>query len=194
MQPPHRQSGQKTEDRRDLLTWEGFGGGTVQACSLIKAGNRLRFLAPAILPIWPNRLRPGAPIGPRRFLAGRGVSPRAHTGGVTHRFFIAMFPRVDASRCSILNVGGEAGVVQDLDRRVLAGEGDVPALVDEFHGLAVVRGFRVPAGLWHLVANQQLPALPGPQPRGRTAPAPTLRSTTAKKLRRRRHSLQCTRA
>ena len=30
------------------------------------------------------------------FLAGRGVSPLAHTGGVTHRFFIARFPRVDA--------------------------------------------------------------------------------------------------
>ena len=74
----------------------------IQACSLIKAGNRLPPLAPAILPIWPNRLRPGAPIGPRWFLAGRGVSPPAHTGGVTHRFFIARFPRVDARFCIAL--------------------------------------------------------------------------------------------
>ena len=74
---------------------------TLQACSLIKRRNRLRPLAPAILPIWPNRLRPGAPIGPRWFLAGRGVSPLAHTGGVTHRFFIARFPRVDARFCML---------------------------------------------------------------------------------------------
>ena len=73
----------------------------IQACSLIKPGNRLLVLAPAILPIWPNRLRPGAPIGPRWFLAGRGVSPPAHTGGVTHRFFIARFPRVDARFCML---------------------------------------------------------------------------------------------
>ena len=46
----------------------------LQACSLIKRPNRLLFLAPAILPIWPNRLRPGAPIGPRWFLAGRGLA------------------------------------------------------------------------------------------------------------------------
>ena len=68
----------------------------IQACSLIKRPNRLPPLAPAILPVWPNRLRPGAPIGPRWSLAGRGARPPARWQPVTHGSFIAQFQQPQA--------------------------------------------------------------------------------------------------
>ena len=73
----------------------------LQACSLIKRPNRVLVLAPAILPIWPNRLRPAAPIGPRWFLAGRGARPPARWQSVTHGSFIARFRHVREGACGL---------------------------------------------------------------------------------------------